>query len=89
MSILEAMSSGTSVVASDVGENPEIISSGKDGLLFSQSDHKELADKVIMLVKDENLGKEIGKEARRTVERSFTSERCARETCEIYRRMVQ
>jgi glycosyltransferase involved in cell wall biosynthesis len=89
LSILEAMSSGASVVASDVGGNPEIISSGKDGLLFSQSDHEELADKVIMLVKDENLAKEIGKEARRTVERSFTSERCARETCEIYRRMIQ
>ena len=89
LSILEAMSSGTSVVASDVGGNPEIISSGKNGLLFSQSDHNELADDVIMLVKDENLGKEIGKQARRTVERSFTSEKCAKETYDIYRRMIQ
>jgi glycosyltransferase involved in cell wall biosynthesis len=89
LSILEAMSSGTSVVAGDVGGNPEIISSGKDGLLFSPSDHDELADDIITLVNDENLGKEMGKQARRTVERSFTSERCAKETCEIYRQMIQ
>jgi len=88
LSILEAMSCGTAVVASDVGGNPEIIKSGKNGLLVPISDDKKLAESIISLLRDENFNKKIGKEARRTVKTSFSSKKTAKETCRIYKQVV-
>jgi len=85
---LEAMSCNTAVVASDVGGNREIIQSGKNGILVPQSEDKMLAESIISLLEDENFNKEVGKEARRTVETSFSSEKTAEETCKIYRRLL-
>ncbi|MFX0203716.1 MAG: glycosyltransferase family 4 protein, partial [Candidatus Hodarchaeota archaeon] len=88
LSILEAMSSGASVVASNVGGNPEIIESGKNGILVPASDHKTLAESIISLIENENLNKKIGKEARRTVEKKFSSKKCAEETANVYEKVL-
>lgn len=88
LSILEAMSCSSAVVASDVGGNPEIIESGKNGLLTPVFNFRKLAKSIISLLKDENLNKEIGREARRTVERSFSSEKCAEETYSVYKQIL-
>ena len=88
LSILEAMSCGTAVVASDVGGNPEIIESGKNGKLVPPFDDKMLARSIISLLENENLNKEIGKEARRTVETGFSSKKCAEETYNVYRHIL-
>ena len=87
LSILEAMSCGTSVVASNVEGNTELIKSGKDGLLIPVSDHQRLAEAVISLLEDENLRSKLGKEARHTVEKSFTAKRTAEETYRLYRQL--
>jgi len=88
MSILEAMSSGAAVVASDVGGNPEIIESEKNGLLVPASDHVKLGKSIMSLLENENLNKEICREARKTAETSFSSGRCASETYNIYKKML-
>ena len=88
LSILEAMSCGTAVVASDVGGNPEIIESGKNGILVPPSNDRMLAKSIVSLLEDENFNKKIGKEARRTVEKRFSSEKTAKETCRIYKQLV-
>ena len=88
ISILEAMSSGCAVVASNVGGNPELIQSGKNGLLVRAFDDKEFARAIISLLKDERLNSMIGKEARRTVERSFSSTKCAEDTYKVYRQTL-
>ena len=89
LSILEAMSCSSAVVASDVGGNPEIIESGKNGLLTPVFEDKRLAESIISLLDDENFNKEIGREARRTVVRSFSSEKCAEETYKVYRQVLE
>ncbi len=88
LSILEAMSCKTAVVASDVGGNREIITSGKNGILVPPSDDKLLAKSIISLLENENLNKKISDEARRTVERSFSSKKNAEETYRIYKQLV-
>jgi glycosyltransferase involved in cell wall biosynthesis len=88
LSILEAMSCGTSVVASNVGGNSEIIECGKNGILVPPNRPEILAKCIVSLLEDETLNKEIGREARKTVERSFSSEKCARETCNVYRQIL-
>jgi glycosyltransferase involved in cell wall biosynthesis len=88
ISILEAMSSGCAVIASNVGGNPELIQSGKNGLLVKAFDDKEFARAIIWLLKDERLNSMMGKEARQTVERSFSSTKCAKDTYEVYRQTI-
>ena len=89
LSILEAMSCNTTVVASNVGGNPEIISSGKNGILTPALDHEKFAKSIISLLEDENLNRKIGEEGRKTVEKSFSSKKCVQETFEIYREILQ
>jgi glycosyltransferase involved in cell wall biosynthesis len=88
LSILEAMSSGSAVVASDVGANPEMIESGKNGLLVPVFDHEKLAESMISLLEDEDFNRKVGKKARRTVERRFSSKKSAEETYELYKQIL-
>ena len=88
ISILEAMSSGAAVVASDVGGNPELIRTGENGLLVPVLDHKKLAESLAMLLKDEKLNRRIGAEARRTVENSFSAKKSAEKTLNVYKQLM-
>jgi glycosyltransferase involved in cell wall biosynthesis len=51
--LLEAMSHGLPVIASNGGACPEII--GDAGLLFNPDNCKELADTILLLLNDDNL----------------------------------
>jgi glycosyltransferase involved in cell wall biosynthesis len=88
MSILEAMSSGAAVVASDVGGNPEIIKSGQNGILVPPHNSHVLADSIISLLGDEQINRKICLEARKSVEASFSSKKCAQETYYVYRKIL-
>lgn len=87
LSVLEAMSSETAVVASNVGGNPELINSGKNGLLIPPNNPKILANSVISLLENNDYNRQLGMEARKTVEERFSSKKNAYETCSLYRQM--
>jgi glycosyltransferase involved in cell wall biosynthesis len=88
ISILEAMSSGCAVVASNVGGNPELINSGDSGVLVHVFDHKAFAESIISLLDDEPINKQLGKAARKAVEKSFSSKKCGEETYRIYKEVL-
>ncbi|MCW7080736.1 MAG: glycosyltransferase family 4 protein [Candidatus Methanospirare jalkutatii] len=69
---LEAMAYKTPCIGTTVDAMPEIIENGKTGFLVPPNDHKELADKLILLLEDENLMKRMGESGRRRVEKYFT-----------------
>lgn len=71
MSLLEAMAFGIPVVASAVGGIPQVIVSGKNGILVSSGKSQEIADAVNTLYEDETLRKTLGEEAKRTIELKF------------------
>jgi glycosyltransferase involved in cell wall biosynthesis len=87
ISILEAMGSGCTVVASDIGGNPELIKSGRNGLLFPIFDHGALAEQIISLLKHESENRSLGGMARKTVEASFSSKKCAEATYNLYKKL--
>ena len=84
ISILEAMSCGCAVVASDVGGNPEIIETGKNGVLVPAFSSNAFAKSIVSLLENEMFNKKMGIEARNTIERMFSSKLCAEKTCEVY-----
>lgn len=70
--LLEAMACGTPVVGTNVGGIPYAIKNGMGGFLVEQKNAKQLANKIIMLIKEEDLRKEMSKVGRKYVEEEFS-----------------
>lgn len=73
--LLEAMSSGIACVASRVGGNAELIEEGLSGLLFDAGDAKALADRLKVLALNPQYRRNLGENARKRVEQSFSLHR--------------
>ena len=63
--VIEAMSGGTPVVASDIGGIPEIIQYGISGLLVSPGDTEALREALSALLADPARRRAMGEAARR------------------------
>ncbi len=71
--LLEAMSYGLLVLASDIPENRSVIEHGKDGLLFRQDDAEDLALKLESLLANvDGSAQRLARAARDTAERRFS-----------------
>ena len=88
ISILEAMSCCSAVVACNVGGNPELIESENNGLLVPAFDSRKLAESIIFLLENEEFNNNIGKNARKTVEQKFSSKDFGEKTYKVYRRAL-
>jgi glycosyltransferase involved in cell wall biosynthesis len=69
---LEAMAYKTPCIGSTVGGIPEIIKHGKSGYLVKPNDPRELANKIIELLENEELMKRMGEEGQSLVKKYFT-----------------
>lgn len=62
--ILEAMAAGRPVVATRVGGTPELVIDGKTGLLVERHAPAELAEAIVRVLDDPELGATLGRGAR-------------------------
>jgi glycosyltransferase involved in cell wall biosynthesis len=70
--ILEAMSCGLPVVATNVCGNKEVISNGENGFLVPPKSPKLLAEAILNLLGNVSLRNRIGRAARKTIEERYT-----------------
>jgi len=70
--ILEAMSSGLPVIATEVGGNPDLIEHARTGLLVPAGDAAALAQALQALAGDTVRARALGTAARQQVEREFS-----------------
>lgn len=68
LAALEAMSAGLPVVGADVGGIPEIVHSGRNGVLVPAGDVPALANELTALLRDEDRRRTLGAGAVRSVE---------------------
>jgi len=85
---IEAGACGIPVVATRIGGLVDIIEDEKDGLLVPPDDPRLLADAVIRLLKDKELGKRLAESLREKVEKEFNLELMFRKTLDVYQEAI-
>jgi glycosyltransferase involved in cell wall biosynthesis len=69
---LEAMSAGVPMVATNVGFMREIVIPGKTGFLVTPGDPSDLSEKIVLLLRDDALRRNMGEESKRLVNERFS-----------------
>ena len=87
-SIMEAMACGATVVASNVGGNPELVRDGETGLLFETGDAAGLAAALTRLIEDEELRRRLAGGGQKMIHDGFSNTASARRMGEIYEEFI-
>ena len=66
--ILEALSAGLPVIATDVGDNPVLVQNNKNGFIVPANDTHALGEKMSLLCMDESLRNEMSRQSRKHAE---------------------
>ena len=86
--ILEAMAARLPVISSPYGGIPEAVDDGKTGMLVKLGAVGELGDKMIHILENPGLAKEMGEKGREKVGREYDFRRMVKDYIRIYDRLI-
>jgi glycosyltransferase involved in cell wall biosynthesis len=86
--VLEAMASGTPVVASRLGGLAEVVQHGVTGFLVEPGNVTELQDRLAQILRDPSLAARMGARARELVLDRFTWRACAERCLTAYAELL-
>ena len=89
LAVVEAMSSGLAVVASDRGSIPELLVDGQGGFLCDPAHPGEFTEALVRLLRDPAMRAKQGAANVERVDRGFRWERCVAATRREYERAVE
>jgi glycosyltransferase involved in cell wall biosynthesis len=89
VSLLEAMSAGVPVIASDIPGNREVIEHDRNGLLFPTRDTDTLAEQLALLLHDKERANRLGQAGRKKVETSFSLADRAKEHLQLFKECIE
>jgi glycosyltransferase involved in cell wall biosynthesis len=76
-------------VASNVGDTSEIVNDGKNGFLVEPGKLQEFADRIVELLKDDKLRKEMGRKGREHIVDNFSYDAVVDRMNDIYRSVAR
>lgn len=88
LTILEAMSSGAAVLASEAGAWPEVVRQGIDGYVVPVNDLPAVVEKMDLLLSDQDKLTEMGINGRKRVLEHYSVRREAKQLVEFYRGLM-
>ena len=83
--VMEAMAAGRAVVATDVGDIPHLVEDGKTGFVVRREDDEALTNRIVTLLTNPDLCREMGKNARTKAEQEFELSSFVTRTLDAYR----
>lgn len=87
--LIDAMAASKGAVATAAGAIPEVLVDGETGFLVPPRDHRAMADKLIVLLKDADLRARMGRAALQRARAQFTVERMLEGTTSVYEELCQ
>ena len=88
-SILEAMEIGKPIIGSRIGGIPELIEDEKNGFLYKYNNIDELAIKMRLLLENDKLAQNQGKESRKLYEEKYSEEIYYNKIYKIYKSLLE
>lgn len=85
ISAADAMIWGVPVVASDIGGLPEVVSDRKTGYLVRPGNKKDMEEKIVSLLNDQDGAKKMGESGREVGMRKFSPEKWTVEMDELHK----
>jgi glycosyltransferase involved in cell wall biosynthesis len=86
--VLEAMACGVPVVATTVSGIPDVIENNVNGILVSSHAPDQLANGIIKIIQNRDLGKQLGQNARDTILNRYSCEIVAQNYASEYRTLL-
>jgi glycosyltransferase involved in cell wall biosynthesis len=89
LSIVEAYTVGTPVIATNLGAMADLVIPGKTGLLFERNNKEELIEKVKWLWENKEERDRMGTNARKEFEEKYTAEKNYKMLMNIYEKAIE
>ena len=88
ISFLEAWSAGVPVIGARIGATPDVIDENVNGLLVDFDNPKDIAQKVVLLLKKKKLRRSLGTSGQLKVSQKYTWAQIARKTHYLYQNLI-
>ena len=86
--ILEAQSTGLPVISTKVGGITEFLVDNENGFLIEPGDPTQLTQKLLTLLKDPKLAKEMGMRGRKLIEEKFSWRLITSQVIDLYHKLL-
>lgn len=83
-SIMEYMAGEKPVIASDSGGTNELILNNETGFLVPVKDFKTMAEKILFLLKNQHIARQMGVAGRKRIENMFSMKQMTKAYCDLY-----
>ncbi len=87
--ILEAQATGLPVISTKVGGIPEFLVDNENGFVIDPGDSAQLTQRVLALLQDPKLAKEMGNRGRSLIEKKFSWRLITSQVIDLYHKLLE
>jgi glycosyltransferase involved in cell wall biosynthesis len=87
--ILEAQATALPVISTKVGGIPEFLADNENGFLIDPGDPEQLTQRILALLQDPKLAKEMGRQGRKLIEEKFSWRLITSQVIDLYNKLLE